>query len=273
MQKFISLGINIASDSLFRLVFLVIFIYLGFGVRGALATTLCSGTAAYIVGLVVISVLFKYKEDDIQTIKKRELFGYAIPVFLAFLGFSLLSYMDLFMVKHFFGKEQAGFYAITSIIGKAFLFFPSAIIMALFPKVAEHVELNRNPRQMLLKSIGLTAAVSFAGIIFCFIFPEFVLLILTGGNKYFAIAGIVRLFGLAILPLVLVNVIINYSLASRKYSFIYVLYGGIALYAGLLWIFHSNFYIVLAILFGVNALVLALSMLSLKFDNKAGAAQ
>jgi O-antigen/teichoic acid export membrane protein len=194
-------------------------------------------------------------------------------VFLAFLWTSFLSYLDLLMVKHFFAREQAGFYAITSIIGKAFLFFPMAITTALFPKVADHVELNRNPEKMLYKSLALTAVVSFAGIIFCFIFPEFVLRLLTGGDKYFAVKDVVRLFGLAILPLVLMNVVMNYSLASKKYNFIYMVFGGIALYAVLLWFFHSTFFIVLAVLFGVNALVLALSMLSLKFEKKAGAAQ
>jgi len=271
MQKFVGLGVNMAVDSLFRLAFLVAFIAAGFGVRGALATTLCSGTSAYIIGLFTISALFKYKQEEVQIIEKSELFGYAVPVFLALLGASFLSYMDLLMVKHFFSREQAGFYAVTSIIGKAFLFFPSAIIIALFPKVAAQVELNKNPRAMLFKSVGLTAAVSSAGIIFCFIFPEFVLRLLTGGDRYFAIAGIVKLFGLAILPLVLLNVVINYSLASKKYNFIYVLYSGIAVYAGLLWFFHSSFYTVLSILFGVNTVVLILSMLSLKYDNKAAA--
>jgi uncharacterized membrane protein YeiB len=73
----------------------------------------------------------------------------------------------------------------------------------------------------------------------------------------------VQLFGIAILPLVLFNVIINYSLASRKYNFIYFLYGGITLYILLLWFFHANFYTVLAVLFGVNLLMLGLSLFSL----------
>jgi O-antigen/teichoic acid export membrane protein len=263
LQKFISYGISWVLDALLRLTFLVVFIYLGWGVRGAMATTLCSAAAAYIVCLFMLGALFKYKDRQAQIIKKRELLGYALPVFAAYLGFSLLSYLDLFMVKHFFSVEQAGFYAVTSIIGKAFLFFPSAVIVVLFPKVAEQVELKRNPRQLLLKSVGLTAVISFVGIIVCFMFPELVLTLLTGGDRYFAIKNIVQLFGIAILPLVLFNVIINYNLASRKYNFIYFLYGGIALYALLLWFFHANFYTVLAVLFGVNLLMLGLSMLNL----------
>jgi O-antigen/teichoic acid export membrane protein len=273
MQKFINLGINQIIDALFRLAFLVIFVTLGFGVRGALATTLFSASIAYIAGVFAIRSIFKYKDEEVEIIKKREIFGYAIPVLVAFLGFSLLSYMDLFMVKHFFTEEEAGFYAVTSIIGKAFLFFPSAIIMALFPKVAEHTVLKKNPAPMLIKSMALTAGVSFAGIIFCFIFPEFVLRLLTGGEKYFAITGVVRIFGAAILPLVLFNVILNYSLASRKYTFIYFLYGGMVFYAGFLWFFHANFSNVLAVMFGVNMAMLILSFITLIYDSKKAEAK
>lgn len=268
LQKFVGLGFIMAIDALLRLGFLVVFIAMGFGVRGALATTLCSGIVTYIAGVIMIRMLFKYRDEDVQILRKRELLGYALPVLMAMLGFSLLSYMDLFMVKHFFDKEQAGLYAVTSIIGKAFLFFPVAIVMALFPKVAEHVELNKNTDSMLFKSVGLTFAVSLVGILFCFFFPKFVLLMLTGGGEYYEIAGVVRVFGIAILPLVLFNVILNYALASRKFIFIYFMYAGIALYAGLLWFFHANFYMVLGVLFGVNLLVLILSLLTLKFDVK-----
>jgi O-antigen/teichoic acid export membrane protein len=263
MQKFVSYGITWALDALLRLSFLVLFISLGWGVRGALATTLCSAASAYIVCLFMLGALFKYRDEKIQIVKKRELLQYAIPVFFAYLGTTLLSYLDLFMVKHFFSVEQAGFYAVTSIIGKAFLFFPSAIIVVLFPKVAEHVELKKDPMQILLKSLGLTAAISLLGILVCFFFPDIVLRLLTGGEKYFAILNIARVFGIAILPLVLFNVVINYCLASRKYGFIYFLYGGIALYAALLWFFHASFYSVLGVLFGVNLLMLILSFFSI----------
>lgn len=269
MQKFIGLGSTLMFDALLRLTFLVVFIKIGWGVRGALATTLCSAIAAYILGLFIIRPVFKFREKETVLIRKRELFGYALPVFAAFLGFSLLSYMDLFMVKHFFEKEQAGLYAVTSIIGKAFLFFPSAIIMAMFPKVAEHRELNKNPKKMLFTSLALTAGVSVLGIIFCFFFPDIVVGLLTGGGKYYEINGIVRLFGIAILPLVLFNVIVNYSLAMHKYRFIYFMYGGIALYAALLWFFHSSFYWVLGVLFGVNLLMLLLSALTIDGGQKA----
>lgn len=269
LQKFVSYGLNMIIDAFFRLTFLILFIYLGFGVYGALATTFFSGLIAYAVGFfMIINIIGLKGKNTVEEVSFKEVLAYAQPVLFSFLGFSLLGYIDLFIVKHFFPEEQAGFYAITSIIGKAFLFFPSAIVMVLFPKVSEHFELNINPRKMLYKSMVLTLCISLLGIVFCYFFPEFVLWLLTGGGKYYAIKEIVRLFGIAILPLVLLNVIINYNLAVHNYAFIFVIYIGIILYTAILWFFHSTFYVVLSVLFIMNLLILIFSIITIELKHR-----
>jgi len=269
LQKFINYGLNMIIDSLFRLFFLILFISIGFGVYGALSTTFFSGLCAFVIGLFMIKDVIGLKNNkNTIALPFKDILSYALPVLFSFLGFSLLGYIDLFIVKHFYPEEQAGFYAVTSIIGKAFLFFPSAVVMVLFPKVSEHYELNINPKNMLYKSLILTFIISLIGIIFCYLFPEFVLWLLTGGGKYYAIKEIVRLFGIAILPLVLLNVIINYNLAVHNYSFIFVIYAGIILYIAILWFFHSNFYIVLLILFIMNLVILFFSIISILLNNR-----
>jgi len=269
MQKFFSYGFNMIADALFRLSFLILFIYLGFGVYGALATTFFSGLCAYIIGFFMIVNIISLKSPKPgETTSFKDVLTFALPVLFSFLGFSLLGYIDLFIVKHFYPKEQAGFYAVTSIIGKAFLFFPSAVVMALFPKVSEHYELNINPKKMLYKSMFLTMIISLLGIIFCYFLPEFVLWLLTGGGKYYAIKEIVRLFGIAILPLVLLNVIINYNLAVHNYAFIFVVYIGIILYTVILWFFHSSFYVVLSVLFVMNLLILVFSIITIELNQR-----
>ena len=259
LQNFIGFGSNLIIEALLRLGFVVLLITMGWGIRGAIATTLFSNIIAYIAGFVLIAFLFKYKDDDVEVVSKGELFSYALPVFLSMLGFALISYMDVFMVKHFHDEHSAGLYSATSIIGKAFLFFPSAIALALFPKVSENYELKKNTRGLLVKSLLLTAGISAVGVVLCFFFPRLVIGLLFG-QKYFGIDYIVRIFGVAIMPVVLINVIMNYALAVHKYKFIYVMYAGIVLYGVLLWFFHSDFYQVLAVLFSVNLLILVASM-------------
>jgi O-antigen/teichoic acid export membrane protein len=190
-----------------------------------------------------------------------------MPVFFSMLGLALLSYMDVFMVKHFYSSYDAGLYSATSMIGKAFLYFPAAIAITLFPKVAESHELNKDTISLLVKSMAFTALISLGGMIFCFFFPKLIIGTMFG-EKFFAIEGVVRYFGAAIFPLVLLNVFINYSLAVHKYGFIYIMYFGIILYAALLWFFHGSFYYVVGVLFVVNLLILILSFASLYFGVK-----
>ena len=259
MQKFKGLGVNLILDAGARLLYLCLFLAAGLGLRGVLLTSLFAALTAYFAGLFVLRHLFSYREENVQILRKREVFGYALPVFLSMLGFSFLSYLDLFMVKHFFSAEQAGLYAVNSIIGKAFLYFPGAIILALFPKVSESFELNRPTGTILTKGLLLTGAISAVGIGFCAVFPEAVLWLLAGGGRYYEISPVVRIFGIAILPLVLFNVVQSYSLAVQKYKFLIYLYAGIILYAVLLWFFHDSFFQVLGVLFAVNLLILVFS--------------
>jgi O-antigen/teichoic acid export membrane protein len=268
LQNFVGLGISLVIDAVTRLLALYVLVKaLSGGVRGAISTTLAGGFVSYVVGFFLIAYIFRYKEDKEEVIKKSDLFSYALPVFFSMLGFAFLSYIDVFMVKHFFNSHDAGLYSATSMIGKAFLYFPSAIAMTLFPKVSEGHELNRGTKALLYKSLGLTAAISFAGIIFCYFFPRIIIGIMFG-EKFYAIDGVVKLFGAAIFPLVLFNVAMNYALAVHRYAFIYFTFAAIIIYSALLWFFHNDFYQVISMLFGVTSVLFILTMFSLRGEGK-----
>lgn len=267
MQKFYSFGINLFADAFIRLAALGVVIILGLKLKGVMLTSFVASMTAFFIGVFMIREVFRHSEKPVSVITKKEFLKYALPVFLSMTGFSLLVYMDLFMVKYFFPPEQAGFYAVTSVIGKAFLYFPSAIVMALFPKVSAAHALNKDTKKMFYESLWLTGAISLVGIAFCYFFPEFVINLLAGG-QYLEIAGIVKIFGFAILPLVLFNVLINYSLAVHNYFFIWVMYGGILLYAGALYFFHDTFTQVIFVLFAVSAVILAVSLAGLEITER-----
>jgi O-antigen/teichoic acid export membrane protein len=61
LQNFIGFGFNLAIDAILRLTFVVLFIWLGWGVRCALSTTLFSPMCAFVIGVLMMSFIFKYK--------------------------------------------------------------------------------------------------------------------------------------------------------------------------------------------------------------------
>jgi O-antigen/teichoic acid export membrane protein len=268
LQDFMGLGATMITDAFTRLIFLYVLVSaFSLGARGALATTFVGAAVSFLIGFVLLRGIYGKRGEETEVIRKRDIVFYALPVFLSMLGFALLSYMDVFMVKHFFPSYEAGLYSATSMIGKAFLYFPSAIALTLFPKVSESHELNKDTISLLGKSMALTAVISLGGIVFCFFFPK-VIIGLMFGQKFYAIEPVVKIFGAAILPLVLFNVFQNYSLAVHKYAFIYIMYLGIAVYAAALWFFHGTFYQVVAVLFMVNLAILLFGLISLYFDKK-----
>ncbi|MFC1504602.1 oligosaccharide flippase family protein [Spirochaetota bacterium] len=271
MQRFISFGAVISSDAILKVFYVFVLFKLGIMLRGALSSNLISIGSVYIIstGLLLYFLTKKAPQPQAEdtSISKKEIFGYALPVFASMLGFSLLGYLDVLLVKHFFNDYNAGLYSATSIVGKAFLFFPDAIAMVLFPKVSEKFELKLDTRSLLLKGLALTFGISLTGVAFCWFFPRLVITILFG-EKFLGVAPIVQYFGLAILPLVLLNVIIQYSLAVHRYVFLIFMYMGIILYVFLLWFFHDTFFHVLRALFFSNLFILMMSVIFLMIKKR-----
>jgi len=104
-------------------------------------------------------------------------------------------------------------------------------------------------------------------VVICYFFPRLIIGVMFG-EKFYAIEGVVRLFGAAIFPLVLFNVVINYALAVHRYAFIYLMFGAIIVYPALLWFFHSSFYQVISVLFCVTLALFILTMASLRGEAK-----
>ena len=66
----------------------------------------------------------------------NRIYKYAGGLFLANTFFGVMTQADVILVKHHFPPGEAGLYASASIMGKAVMYLPTAIIMALFPMVA-----------------------------------------------------------------------------------------------------------------------------------------
>jgi uncharacterized membrane protein len=73
-----------------------------------------------------------------------------------------------------------------------------------------------------------------------------------------------RVFGIAMSPFALINILIYYNLACHKIKFLYFLLGGVFLQVTLLIIFHASFSQVILIL-GLSGLLILTSLLLLTY--------
>ncbi len=136
---------------------------------------------------------------------------YFWPVVIVLLCFSILTNIDVIIVKHFFAPIQAGHYAAAAIFGKIVLFFPGAIAMVMFPKAAELHTLEQDPWPVLKKSLLAVAVLCGLVTMSYFFFPVLIVSLLFG-SRYYQSIPLMGLFGIAMTIFSLINIIIAYYL-------------------------------------------------------------
>ena len=103
------------------------------------------------------------------------------------------------------------------------MYLPASLVLALFPMVAESHALRQNPKPYLWKAIAYTLLLSGTGTLIYWLFPDIFLRLLLG-IKYLQAAPLLGLYGIAMLPMALLLVLINYYIA-RGANVIWLLCG------------------------------------------------
>ena len=166
------------------------------------------------------------------------------------------------LVKHLFSDHEAGIYASASIIGKAVMYLPAAIVLAMFPMVAESNTLRQDSSHFIIKTIIITLFLSGSGAAVLFFFPEFVINTFFGA-KYFEAGKIVQYFGISMLPMALLMIMMHYFIARGKVLFQYILFIGAFLEIVLILSFHDSLITVLYTLIGIGSFLLVVGSIIL----------
>jgi O-antigen/teichoic acid export membrane protein len=240
----------------------ILFAVIGWGVGGVLLGVTLSFILAFAVGFWPIrEVLALPAEDD--SIDMRRIYRFAAPVVVALFPLSFFCNLDIALVRHFYGEQGeglrlAGYYATASIVGKGFLFLPMGIILALFPKVARKKATGENPTPILLRGLGIELLLSLCGISVCVIFGRYLALFLAKTDAPELVA-LIQMFGVAITPVAVTTILVNYNLANDRHGFIWMLAPLTILTFATIWLFHPTpMAVLLTIAAGGLALMLSI---------------
>lgn len=269
LQRFWFLGVNMGLNGVIRLIMGIVFVYLGFKVNGALGATLLAGAVVFMITIIPLRkfLLDPAKGNIINGSSYKDVFSESMPVMLTYLSFAILTNIDLILVKHFFTPEDAGNYAAVAILGRTVLYLPGAIAIAMFPMVAENHTLNKNSHSLLKNALLFSAAISGIGMALFIVIPEFILTI-SMGRKYAPVSDLLRLFGIAMFPFSMMNIMINFNLARRRVKFLYTLIFACALQIMLISLFHSTLVEVLLIMMGIGVILFIMNGLILFKDER-----
>ena len=198
------------------------------GLRGALTGMLSAGLIIWTAGLIHLQRTFPPKQGRCGP----EAYGFplheVVSCLSATVGFAVLSQADVPLANRVFPPEIAASYAAAAVLGKAVLYLPGGIALALFPMVAANEHCAKSRAHLLRQALTTTLLpCSLAAIAFSTA-SDFIIQA-AYGHRYPNASGILAIYGWAMVPLALVFVLKNYFIASAKTAYSYLV-GSAALF-------------------------------------------
>lgn len=248
MQSFQWLGGTTFATVVLKLLITVILIILGYGVIGALAGSLIATMAIWLIGLMTLKKLIATKpvetDKDAVTIPSK-----IFPVVVANGAFAAMTQLDMVLVNWFFEPHIAGQYAAASVLGKAVLYLPGGLVLAMFPMVAENHAKQVASAHFMIQSVLITGLLCGAVAFIYWIFGN-VIVNLFYGESYEGAGELLRWYGFAIFPMSLVFIAEHFLIAKGRVLFAWLFLGFAPIQIGLIYFWHESLLQILAIIGG-----------------------
>lgn len=219
-------------------------VVLGFKSAGAMGGILISQLLSFWYAAAIAKKLGFYKPASSRYFGKVDMSAiapelkYALLVLVSSLAITLLSSIDIFVVKHYFDPHTAGEYAGISTVAKIIFFLTGSISQVLLPSV----RLNRPRREnlsYLWKSFALLAGIGGVAVIIFTAFADKVVHILMG-SAYATYVSLLPGLSLAMFLLSIASLFISYYLALREYQLGVIVTFGIVATSWLMIIRHNS---------------------------------
>ena len=256
LQYFKWLSVSGVLATLLKIIIAVILIYFGLGVAGALGGVIFSTFIILILTYVVLRPSLSKNNASISN-TTHLLFKSAMPVLLANVAFAVMTQIDMVLVKYYFSEQEVGIYAAASILGKAVMYLPGGIAMALFPMVAENHASGKSSAHLMFQAVGVTALLSLTGALFYYFFADSIIVLLYG-NDYKEAANVLKYFGFAILPMALVMVAEHFLIAMGRVLFAYLFMVVAPLQLIAIYYYHDTLLDIVAVL-SISGIILVVS--------------
>jgi glycosyltransferase involved in cell wall biosynthesis/O-antigen/teichoic acid export membrane protein len=135
-------------------------------------------------------------------------------------GFAAMAFLsiDLLLAKHYLSPNDAGHYALLSLVGKMIYFFGSMVSMFMLTRIGDAERQGQSTRLIFWRTYGLTAGLLALGYLALGPFGGLLVPVLFGANSQ-PIVGYLGQYALGIALFTLANVIVSYRLAKRHYLF------------------------------------------------------
>jgi O-antigen/teichoic acid export membrane protein len=263
--QYVKTTIQNSCQNLLRLLFSIIaVVIIGWSYNGVLFAGILANivTAIWMFQCILKKVnIFQITPEDLPENTRFEMLKYAIPVGLNWIAISILSNMDIVLVKHFLTASDTGLYSVASLLGKIALFLPMMMLSVLFPEVAKSHIKKESAVKTVMITLSLSVAITGIYTFVVYLFPELIIRALFG-ETYLQASGVLVTITFAMSLLSLSFIIFSAFLAKSIFSFLVPTYVIIGLTVMIIYLrLHNSFeQIAQAMLIG-SASLLAVNLL------------
>jgi len=170
-------------------------------------------------------------------------YRYLGSALLCLAGYAMLMNLDAALAKRYFDAETAGLFAKAATIARTAVFLPVPIATALFPKVSSGGDLSPESWGLLGRALAYAGGLIGAAVAVCVALPVLPWTILYGAwppEAAASAAALTRAMVLAMAPLALAYLLLNFEMAQRHFRRSLLLVpAGIAYVAGVA-LFHRH---------------------------------
>jgi O-antigen/teichoic acid export membrane protein len=236
-----------------RFVFALPLVILGMGAVGALVGVAIGQAVALAYAAFQSSKAGLARPDGMSLLSRPRLnnllpeIKYSAYVFAGSLAITLQLSIDILVVKHLFDEHTAGLYAGIITVARTIFFLTTPIVMALLPMIKVEASLKVNNAH-LLKSLALFFAIGTPLLLVMLIFPTETTKLLMS-SQYVEVANLLPLLALTTFTTSLLNVVVSYFLALKRYISGMLVIIGFAVTFGLMLFHHGSLQAVVETLF------------------------
>jgi len=253
-QDFTRLAVSTSIEAVLKIGLAVGFVIAGWGVSGAFLGYVLASAVSFAYTMFAVRRHFSPEPARLM-IDLRRLMQTTGGIVAGTIAVTLLTSIDLPLVKHFFGASTAGIYVAVTVCGKMLLFVGGFVPTLVLPKATAQAAKGESAASVLRQGIGVALLFGVAGLAFFFLLPGLVVRI-TYGAAYIAAAKYIFAYGVAMSLLGLTNVIVMYKIGLHKFDFVLPLIAAVVAEAGGIYLFHTTLWTVIAVVGAVNAAAL-----------------
>lgn len=236
--------------------------FAGFGIAGAFAGYAIASAIAALYSLWAVRSHWSPASSDLRLDFRRmgQTMGAAM---IATAAITVMGFIDVPLVKHFFEPAQAGLYGAVSLCGRMIFFLVAFIPSVILPKVSARATQGESASTLLLQALGLTALLAGGVLAAFYLFPGAIVRI-TYGASFVGASHYIFLYGLAMMLLAGVSVVTTYKIGMHRFDFVWVLIAVLAAEIVGISLLHRTLMDVVVVLLCGNAVALAGSSLRLE---------